>query len=121
MKGRTSRLSTWSFTDRIVYANPAKVEAHIGYAASVGVNLTTFDSREEVEKIMKVAPQMFPPNSLKARMMMVVQDALLVLARGIARRGYSTSSSSSCRTPGGIRVFFHVGGGATHSRFTVVQ
>ncbi|KAJ4702199.1 ornithine decarboxylase-like [Melia azedarach] len=37
--------------DRIVYANPCKAESHIKYAASVGVNLTTFDSKEELEKI----------------------------------------------------------------------
>lgn len=30
--------------DRIVYANPCKAAAHIRYAATVGVNLTTFDS-----------------------------------------------------------------------------
>lgn len=43
--------------DRIVYANPCKGESHIKYAASVGVNLTTFDSKEELEKIGKWHPQ----------------------------------------------------------------
>uniref|UniRef100_A0A0D3H9J9 ornithine decarboxylase n=1 Tax=Oryza barthii TaxID=65489 RepID=A0A0D3H9J9_9ORYZ len=36
----------------IVYANPCKPEAHLEYAAEVGVNLTTYDSEEEVAKIL---------------------------------------------------------------------
>jgi ornithine decarboxylase len=35
-------------TDRIVFANPCKMQSHVAYAASVGVNLTTFDSESEV-------------------------------------------------------------------------
>lgn len=42
--------------ERIVYANPCKAESHIKYSASVGVNLTTFDSFDEVEKIRKHHP-----------------------------------------------------------------
>ncbi|KAK2408897.1 ornithine decarboxylase [Trifolium repens] len=42
--------------DRIIYANPCKPESHIKYAASVGVNVTTFDSVGEVEKIKKWHP-----------------------------------------------------------------
>ncbi|KAJ4962601.1 hypothetical protein NE237_022540 [Protea cynaroides] len=42
--------------DRIVYANPCKAESHIKYAASVGVNLTTFDSLDEIEKIRRWHP-----------------------------------------------------------------
>ncbi|XP_038717188.1 ornithine decarboxylase-like [Tripterygium wilfordii] len=41
---------------RIAYANPCKAESHIRYAASVGVDLTTFDSLDEVEKIRKWHP-----------------------------------------------------------------
>lgn len=43
--------------DRIIFANPCKPESHIKYAASVGVNLTTFDSRDEIEKIRKWHPK----------------------------------------------------------------
>ncbi|KAJ8762148.1 hypothetical protein K2173_007301 [Erythroxylum novogranatense] len=43
--------------DRIVYANPCKQESHIKYAASVGVNLTTFDSKDELEKMRKWHPK----------------------------------------------------------------
>ncbi|EEF52797.1 ornithine decarboxylase [Ricinus communis] len=43
--------------DRIVYANPCKAESHLKYAASVGVNLTTFDSVYELDKISKLHPR----------------------------------------------------------------
>ncbi|KAH7523459.1 ornithine decarboxylase [Ziziphus jujuba] len=43
--------------DRIIFANPCKSESHIKYAASVGVNLTTFDSKDEIEKIRKWHPK----------------------------------------------------------------
>lgn len=43
--------------DRIIFANPCKSESHIKFAASVGVNLTTFDSKGEVEKIRKWHPK----------------------------------------------------------------
>lgn len=44
--------------DRIIYANPCKRMIDIAYAAKHGVNLTTFDSVCELEKISKVAPNM---------------------------------------------------------------
>ena len=40
----------------IVYANPCKPEALIEYAARVGVNLTTYDSEEEVAKVKRCHP-----------------------------------------------------------------
>ncbi|XP_004310179.1 PREDICTED: ornithine decarboxylase-like [Fragaria vesca subsp. vesca] len=40
--------------DRIIYANPCKGISHIKYAAEVGVNLTTFESLDEIEKIRKL-------------------------------------------------------------------
>uniref|UniRef100_A0A0E0JZV2 ornithine decarboxylase n=1 Tax=Oryza punctata TaxID=4537 RepID=A0A0E0JZV2_ORYPU len=43
--------------DRVVYANPCKLESHLEYAASVGVDLTTFDSEEEVGKIKRCHPR----------------------------------------------------------------
>ncbi|CAL5082632.1 unnamed protein product [Urochloa decumbens] len=41
----------------IVYANPCKPEPHLEYAADVGVNLTTYDSVEEVAKVKKCHPK----------------------------------------------------------------
>ncbi|CAJ2635763.1 unnamed protein product [Trifolium pratense] len=51
-----SILSLGVSPERIIYANPCKPESHIKYAASVGVNVTTFDSIGEVEKIKKWHP-----------------------------------------------------------------
>ncbi|RZC14606.1 Ornithine decarboxylase [Glycine soja] len=51
-----SVLSLGVSPDRIIYANPCKSESHIRYAASVGVNVTTYDSIDEVEKIRKCHP-----------------------------------------------------------------
>ena len=39
-------------TERILFANPCKMQAHVKYAASVGVNTMTFDSEMEVCKTM---------------------------------------------------------------------
>ncbi|CAK8569146.1 unnamed protein product [Lathyrus sativus] len=52
-----SVLSLGVSPDRIIYANPCKSESHLKYAASVGVNITTFDSVREVEKIKKWHPK----------------------------------------------------------------
>ncbi|MCD7456264.1 Mitochondrial 2-oxoadipate and 2-oxoglutarate transporter [Datura stramonium] len=43
--------------NRIIFANPCKAISHIKHAAAVGVNLTTFDSKLEVDKIKKWHPQ----------------------------------------------------------------
>ncbi|KAL5713729.1 ornithine decarboxylase [Ranunculus cassubicifolius] len=42
---------------RIIFANTCKPNSHIKYAASVGVNLATYDSVCEVEKMKKWHPQ----------------------------------------------------------------
>nr|AIC34714.1 ornithine decarboxylase 2 [Atropa belladonna] len=42
--------------NQIIFANPCKAISHIKHAATVGVNLTTFDSKLEVEKIKKWHP-----------------------------------------------------------------
>jgi hypothetical protein len=39
-------------TERILFANPCKMQAHVKYAASVGVTTMTFDSEMEVCKTM---------------------------------------------------------------------
>ena len=43
-------------TDRILFANPCKMQAHVKYAASVGVNTMTFDSEMEVCKTNNAQP-----------------------------------------------------------------
>ncbi|XP_027356994.1 ornithine decarboxylase-like [Abrus precatorius] len=52
-----SVLSLGISPERIIYANPCKSESHIRYAATVGVNVTTYDSKDEVEKIRKWHPK----------------------------------------------------------------
>lgn len=42
--------------NRIIFANPCKATSHIKHAAAVGVNLTTFDSKLEVDKMKKWHP-----------------------------------------------------------------
>jgi ornithine decarboxylase len=42
--------------DRIIYANPCKLESHIRHAVSAGVKRTTFDAEDELYKIQKVHP-----------------------------------------------------------------
>ncbi|PIA60420.1 hypothetical protein AQUCO_00300135v1 [Aquilegia coerulea] len=43
--------------DRIIFASTCKPETHLKYAAVVGVNLATYDSSIEVEKIKKWYPK----------------------------------------------------------------
>ncbi|KAE8719474.1 Ornithine decarboxylase [Hibiscus syriacus] len=43
--------------DRIIFANPCKEASHIKYAATAGVNLTTFNSEDELDKIKKWHPK----------------------------------------------------------------
>lgn len=38
-------------TEKIVFANPAKIASHIRHAASMGVNLMSFDNEVELHKI----------------------------------------------------------------------
>lgn len=46
-------------TDRIIYANPAKMVSHLVYAKSIGVNFTVFDSKDELLKLSKIPNQKF--------------------------------------------------------------
>ncbi|CAI7837420.1 unnamed protein product [Closterium sp. NIES-53] len=41
---------------RIIYANPCKLPAHIRFAAAAGVNMTTFDSVTELQKLRRWNP-----------------------------------------------------------------
>lgn len=41
---------------RIIYANPCKQASHIAYASSVGVRMMTFDNKDELYKIRRIAP-----------------------------------------------------------------
>jgi len=42
---------------RIIYANPTKMKSHINYAKSCGVELMTFDNKDELNKIAECYPE----------------------------------------------------------------
>ncbi|KAF9602698.1 hypothetical protein IFM89_030586 [Coptis chinensis] len=98
--------------------------AFLGALAALGAG---FDcaSRAEIEAVLAlgVSPdRIVYANPCKAEAhirprMMVVQDALLVLSAGhCTKRLLHFFKQLMPRRHGGIRVSFHVGGGATHSR-----
>ncbi|ERM96277.1 hypothetical protein AMTRI_Chr09g34880 [Amborella trichopoda] len=102
--------------DRIVYANPCKAETHIKYAASVGVNLTTYDSKDEVEKLRRLHPRcalllrVKPPDDAGARCPLgpkygALPEEVVPLLQAARSAGLSVTG-----------VSFHVGSGAAHAR-----
>eukprot|EP01018_Ginkgo_biloba_P009009 Gb_37328 [translate_table: standard] len=102
--------------DRIVYANPCKAETQLQYAASVGVNVTTFDSKEEVEKIRTTHPRcalllrVRAPEDGGARCPLgpkygALPEEVRPLLQAAQRAGLTV-----------VGVSFHVGSGATHDR-----
>lgn len=44
-------------TSRIIYANPTKMKSHIAYARNAGVDLMTFDNKDELKKVAEVYPE----------------------------------------------------------------
>jgi ornithine decarboxylase len=102
--------------DRIVFANPCKAESHIKYAASVGVNLTTFDSRDEIEKIRKWHPKcallirIKAPDDGGARCPLGPKYG--ALPEEVAPL-FQAAQAARLTVTG---VSFHIGSGATHSR-----
>ncbi|XP_021285045.1 ornithine decarboxylase-like [Herrania umbratica] len=102
--------------DRIVFANPCKAESHIKYAASVGVNLTTFDSKDELEKIRKWHPEcalfirIKPPETSGARFQLgakfgALPEEVVPLLQAAQAAQFTVQG-----------VSFHIGSGATHFR-----
>lgn len=102
--------------DRIIYANPCKPVSHIKYAASVGVNLTTFDSKDEVEKIRKWHPKcallirIKAPDDGGARCPLgpkygALPDEVVPLLQAAQAAKIAVTGAS-----------FHVGSGSTNSR-----
>lgn len=102
--------------DRIIFANPCKAESHIKYAASVGVNLTTFDSSDEIEKIRKWHPKcallirIKAPDDGGARCPLgpkygALPEEVAPLLQAVQAARLTV-----------IGVSFHVGSGATNSR-----
>ncbi|KAK7283438.1 hypothetical protein RIF29_12954 [Crotalaria pallida] len=111
-----SVLSLGVSPDRIIYANPCKSESHIKYAASVGVNVTTFDSRDEIQKIKKWHPtcelliRIKPPQDSGARVVLglkygALQEEIPDLLEAAQEAGLKVTG-----------VSFHIGSGGGDSR-----
>lgn len=97
----------------IVYANPCKPEPHLEYAAEVGVNLTTYDSVEEVAKVKRCHPscelllRLKGPDGGKAKVDLGIKygalaDEVVPLLRAAQCAGLNVAG-----------VSFHVGTGAS--------
>nr|KYP64792.1 Ornithine decarboxylase [Cajanus cajan] len=110
-----SVLSLGVSPDRIIFANPCKPESHIRYAATVGVNVTTFDSKDEVEKIRKCHPtcelllRIKPPQDSGARSSLGLKyGALLEEVPELLQ----AAQAAGLRVTG---VSFHIGSGGAIS------
>ncbi|CAM0909359.1 unnamed protein product [Alopecurus aequalis] len=99
----------------IVYANPCKPEAHVRYAAQVGVNLTTYDSESEVAKVKRCHPgcelllRIKGPDNGEAKVDLGTKygargDEVVPLLRAAQRAGLRVAG-----------VSFHVGYGGTRT------
>ncbi|KAL5212531.1 hypothetical protein ABZP36_023378 [Zizania latifolia] len=100
--------------DRVIYANPCKLESHLVHAASVGVDLTTFDSEEEVAKIKRCHPRCRLLLRIKAPD--VDENAMLNLGTKYgAHREEVVPLLSAARRAGMsvVGVSFHVGSGVS--------
>ncbi|OEL26341.1 Ornithine decarboxylase [Dichanthelium oligosanthes] len=97
----------------IVYANPCKPEPHLEYAAEAGVNLTTYDSVEEVAKVKRCHPKcelllrLKGPDGGEAKVDLGIKygahaDEVVPLLRAAQRAGLNVAGIS-----------FHVGTGAS--------
>uniref|UniRef100_A0ACD5V3B9 Uncharacterized protein n=1 Tax=Avena sativa TaxID=4498 RepID=A0ACD5V3B9_AVESA len=99
----------------IVYANPCKPDAHIEYAAQVGVSLTTYDSVEEVAKVKRCHPdcelilRIKGPDNAQAKVDLGTKygahaDEVVPLLRAAQRAGLRVAG-----------VSFHVGSGGSRT------
>ncbi|XP_010266064.1 PREDICTED: ornithine decarboxylase-like [Nelumbo nucifera] len=102
--------------DRIIYANPCKAEAQIKYAASVGVNLTTFDSREEIDKLRRWHPKCSLLLRLKAPDDGGARCPLGPKYGALPEEVTPLLQAAHVARLTVAGVSFHVGSGATHSR-----
>ncbi|KAL4650304.1 hypothetical protein ACB092_01G077600 [Castanea dentata] len=106
-----SILSLGVSPDRIIFANPCKAGSHIKYAASVGVNLTTFDSIDEIKKMQKWHPKCDLIIQIKA---LDDSGACCPLSSKLGNMGSKYGALPEELTVGGIS--FHIGSASTDSR-----
>ncbi len=101
--------------DRIIYANPCKMPAHLARVRDCGVGLTTFDSVAELHKIYELAPDMKVVLRLRAD----DPDARCVLGNKFGAEPPEIEPLLTAAKHLGIHVegvAFHVGSGATNPR-----
>ncbi|OMO99090.1 Ornithine/DAP/Arg decarboxylase [Corchorus capsularis] len=100
--------------DRIIFANPCKAESHIKYAASVGVNLTTFDSEEELVKIQKWHPKCRLLIRIKAPETSGAKFPLGAKFGALPEEVVPLLQATQARNLNIVGVSFHIGSGAIH-------
>ncbi|KAJ8019411.1 Ornithine decarboxylase [Holothuria leucospilota] len=99
---------------KVVYANTRKQSSHAKYASSVGVDLTTFDDEDELQKIETIAPNM------KLLLRISTEGFARSQSEGMAKKfGCSIKNARSLLKKAqlaGLKVqgvSFHVGSGVT--------
>lgn len=55
-KTEMNRILNITDTQRVIFANPAKIASHIRHAAAMGVNVMSFDNEIELHKIKQHHP-----------------------------------------------------------------
>lgn len=101
--------------DRIIYANPCKMPAHLARVRDSGVGLTTFDSVAELHKIYELSPDM----KVLLRLRADDPDARCVLGNKYGAEPTEIEPLLTAAKHLGVNVegvAFHVGSGATNPR-----
>ncbi|KAJ4838163.1 hypothetical protein Tsubulata_032562 [Turnera subulata] len=111
-----SVLSLGVSPNRIIFAHPCKVESHIKYAARVGVNLTTFDSRDELEKIRRWHPKCALLIRIKAPDDGGARTPLGTKYGALPEEVEPLLEAAKAASLDVIGVSFHIGSGAGHAR-----
>lgn len=103
-------LKSGASSSSIIYANPCKASSFVTYAASMGVNVMTFDNELELHKIKKLFPQ--------ARMVLRIRvdDSKSICQLGVKFGCYEQHIPSLLRVAKDLHlniigVSFHVGSG----------
>lgn len=100
--------------ERIVYANPCKMESHIKFAAAAGVDLTTFDSVHELDKLQKHHPRCSLLLRLKAPDETGARRPLGTKYGALPEEVVPLLRAARAASLSVVGVSFHVGGGATN-------
>jgi ornithine decarboxylase len=62
-------------TDKIIYANPAKMQSHLEFAVANGIRMTVFDGEDELYKLAKVNNTLPEGDKLKLLLRITTDDA----------------------------------------------